>query len=94
MLGQLGFLEPPFTIKNMAGAMKEFQARFIVLDYIQRFTADSDKDSRTQLDTLMGRVRSLANAMPSTCIIVISSVSRQTGKTGSTYAGTDRKSVV
>ena len=88
MLGRLGFLDPPYTINNMAKAMKEFRARFAVLDYVQRFTTDSDKDSRTQLDKLMGNIRLLAN-QANTCIVVISSVSRQTGKTGSTYAGTN-----
>lgn len=72
----------------MTGEMKAFQARFAVLDYVQRFTTDSDKDSRTQLDKLMGNIRLLAN-QANTCIVVISSVSRQTGKTGSTYAGTN-----
>ena len=89
MLGRLSFIESPFTIKNIANAMKEIRARFAVLDYVQRFTNDSDKDARTQLDKLMGNVRLLANANPSTCLIVVSSVSRQTGKTGSTYSGTN-----
>ena len=51
------------------------------MDYIQRFVADDGKDSRSQLDKLMGQVRLLANIGAG--VILVSSVSRQKSSSGS-----------
>lgn len=85
LLERIAFLEPPFTLRNLAGAMVEFGARLCVVDYAQRFTTGED-DDRSKLDALMSQVRTLASA--GACVVLVSSVARQKTKSGSsTYAG-------
>lgn len=84
-LARLGFLDPPFTLAHLTAAMVASEARFAVIDYVQRFAA-GDKDERQNLDTLLTDVRRLAGAGAG--VLLVSSVSRQKSATGSsTYAG-------
>lgn len=85
LLDRIGFLDPPFTLRHLAGALVEFGARLAVVDYAQRFTT-GEGDDRAKLDALMSGVRTLATA--GACVVLISSVARQKSKNGSsTYAG-------
>lgn len=85
LLDRIAFLEAPYTLYGLAGAMVEFGARLCVVDYAQRFTTGDD-DDRAKLDALMSGVRKLASA--GACVVLVSSVARQKSKTGSsTYAG-------
>lgn len=90
LLERFGFLDPPFTLANLTGAMVAYEARLAVLDYAQRFTVGDD-DERQKLDALMGGVRRLAAAGAG--VVLVSSVSRQKSKAGgSTYAGVNMAS--
>ncbi|MDY3555747.1 DnaB helicase C-terminal domain-containing protein [Gemmata sp. JC717] len=85
LFDRIAFLEAPFTLRNLAGAMVDFGARLCVVDYAQRFTTGDD-DDRAKLDALMSQVRKLATA--GACVVLVSSVARQKSKNGSsTYAG-------
>ena len=85
LLARIGFLCPPYSMRNLFAAMVEFDARLAVVDYVQRFTA-GDKEDRAKLDALMTEVRTLADR--GAAVVVISSVARQKSKNGSsTYAG-------
>lgn len=85
LFDRIAFLEPPFTIAHLAGAMVEFGARLAVIDYAQRFAAGAG-DDRSNLDRLMGAARRLAAA--GACVLLVSSVARQKSNNGSsTYAG-------
>ena len=85
LLDRIGFLEPPFTLRHLAGALVAFEARLAVIDYAQRF-GTGDGDDRAKLDALMSGVRVLANA--GACVVLVSSVARQKSNNGSsTYAG-------
>ncbi len=85
LLDRLHFLDPPFTVPGMFAAMRGTGARLAVVDYVQRFSA-GEKEDRAKLDAVMSQVRLLANA--GAAAVVISSVSRQKSKNGSsTYSG-------
>ena len=85
LLDRISFLEPPFTLRHLAGALVGFDARLAVVDYAQRF-GTGDGDDRAKIDALMSGVRVLANA--GVCVVLVSSVARQKSKNGSsTYAG-------
>ncbi|OWK35544.1 DnaB-like helicase C-terminal domain-containing protein [Fimbriiglobus ruber] len=85
LLDRLAFLDPPFSVPNLFGVMKGFDARLAVVDYVQRFAAD-DKEDRAKLDTVMSQIRTLADQ--GAAVLVISSVARQKNRNGgSTYGG-------
>lgn len=81
VFGRMAFLEHPFTIAHTMSVMQATGAKLAVLDYVQRFVADDGKDSRSQLDKLMGQVRNLAGVGAG--VILVSSVSRQKSSSGS-----------
>lgn len=83
-LDRLAFLPGPFTVPNVFDGMRAFDARLAVVDYVQRFSA-GDKEDRMKLDAVMGQVRTLADQ--GAAVLVISSVSRQKNRRGSsTYS--------
>ncbi len=85
MLDRIAFLDAPFNLAHLAGAMVGFNARLAVVDYAQRFATGEGED-RAKLDRLMSGVRALANA--GACVLLISSVARQKSANGSsTYSG-------
>ena len=84
LLERLAFLDPPFTLRHLGCALLEFNARLALVDYAQRFIT-GEGDDRAKLDTLMSGVRALASGGAG--IVLISSVSRQRTRSGSsTYA--------
>jgi replicative DNA helicase len=85
LLDRIAFLDPPFTLAHLGGAMVDFRARLAVVDYAQRF-ATGDGDDRANLDRLMSAARKLAVA--GACVLLVSSVARQKSSNGSnTYTG-------
>ncbi len=84
---RLAFLDPPFTLANVAAAADAFRADLIVMDYLQRFAPPGEQsDKRGAVDKTMNYLRRFADA--GTALIVVSSVSRGKDKRGgSTYAG-------
>jgi hypothetical protein len=58
VLGRLAFLDPPYTLDHLAGALTDFGATLAVVDYVQRF--GQAKDLRESLDGLMTGLRRLA----------------------------------
>jgi replicative DNA helicase len=88
-LGRIAFHVGSNTVAGVYESTRAFDARLIVLDYLQRFALDA-ADDRTRLDRLMSQVRRVADQ--GLAVLVISSVSRQKGRSGSTYAGLDMAS--
>lgn len=83
---RLAFLGAPFALEHVAAAGTAFEANVLAIDYIQRFTVgDSEKDKREQLETAATVLRNFCNA--GAAVLVASAVSRQKGKSGSTYSG-------
>jgi hypothetical protein len=82
-LDRLAFLNPPFTLDNLADAATEFGATVLAVDYLQRF--GHGKELRESLDGVMTGVRRLALA--GAAVIAVSSVARQKDDKGrSAYA--------
>jgi replicative DNA helicase len=88
-LARIAFHTGPPTVPSVYESARAFDAQLIVLDYLQRFALDA-ADDRVRLDRLMGQVRRVADQ--GLAVLVISSVSRQKGRSGSTYAGLDMAS--
>ena len=83
-LARIAFHVGPPTVAGVYESTRAFDARLIVLDYIQRFVLDA-ADDRTRVDRLMSQVRRVADQ--GLAVLVVSSVSRQKGRGGSCYAG-------
>jgi hypothetical protein len=84
LLQRLAFLEPPYSLDNLAGVLTDFEATLAVVDYVQRF--GSAKDLRESLDGLMSGLRRIAAA--GAAVIAVSSVARQKNDRGqSAYEG-------
>jgi replicative DNA helicase len=88
-LGRIAFHVGPPTVASVYDSARSFDARLVVLDYLQRFVLDA-ADDRVRLDRLMGQVRRVADQ--GLAVLVVSSVSRQKGRGGSCYAGLDMAS--
>jgi hypothetical protein len=88
-LARIAFHVGPPTVASVYESARAFDARLIVLDYLQRFALDA-ADDRVRLDRLMGQVRRVADQ--GLAALVVSSVSRRAGRSGSTYAGLDMAS--
>jgi hypothetical protein len=83
VLRRLTFLEPPYTLTNLAGALTDSEAKLAIVDYVQRFGAA--KDLRESLDGLMTGLRKLA--AHGAAVVGVSSVARQKDDKGrSSYA--------
>ncbi len=59
---RLAFLEPPFSLENVAAAADDFGANLLVLDYAQRFEVGNHIDRRTIINALMDYLRQFAEA--------------------------------
>lgn len=83
---RLAFLNPPYSLENVASAGTEFTANVLILDYIQRFTVgDESKDKREQLETAATVLRRFCDT--GAAVLVASAVARQRSQRGSTYSG-------
>jgi replicative DNA helicase len=89
-LARIAFHTGPPTVSSVYESARLFgDVRLIVLDYIQRFVLAA-ADDRTRLDRLMSQVRRVADQ--GLAVLVVSSVSRRAGRSGSTYTGLDMAS--
>lgn len=84
---RLAFVRPPFDLKNIAATADDFNAKLIVLDYIQRITPPGEHgDKRGSVDATMNHLRAFADA--GAAIIVLSAVGRSKDSKGrSSYSG-------
>lgn len=80
------FVEPPYTLENVASTDGGFDAHIVVLDYIQRIPKSSDKshDSRSQAADSMDMVRRFADC--GKAVLVVSSVARDKDYRGKAYS--------
>ena len=81
-LGRIAFHRGSPTVPSVYDSTRAFDARMLVIDYLQRFALEAN-DDRVRLDKLMYQVRRVADQ--GLAVLVISSVSRQRGRGGSTY---------
>jgi replicative DNA helicase len=83
-LGRLAFLDSPFSLKHMSATADAFDAKLLVVDYVQRF--GQGKELREAVDGLMSDLRTLALA--GAAVVAVSSVARQKDLHGrSAYSG-------
>lgn len=84
---RLGFVDPPFSLENVAESADTLEADLIVLDYIQRIGPPGEHDSRRgSVDATMNELRKFADA--GRALIVVSAVARGKDKRGrTTYDG-------
>jgi replicative DNA helicase len=84
---RLCFVRPPIGLANVAAAADAFDARLLLLDYIQRIPPPGEHgDRRGAVNATMNHLRQFADA--GTAVIVISAIGRTKDSKGrSTYAG-------
>lgn len=84
---RLCFVNPPYSLDNIAAAADGFGADLIVLDYIQRITPPgSHSDKRLSVNATMDHIRRFADS--GAAVIVLSAVGRTKDGSGrSSYHG-------
>jgi replicative DNA helicase len=84
---RLCFVRPPFDLANVAATADAFDARLLLLDYIQRLLPPGDHpDRRGAVNATMDYLRQFADA--GTAVIVISAIGRTKDSKGrSSYSG-------
>ena len=84
---RLAFHDGLMTLKAVAESADAHRADWIVIDYIQRFRRDGtgDKEQRAEIDSMMETLRGFC--LKGRAVTVVSAVSRQRGKGGSSYSG-------
>jgi replicative DNA helicase len=84
---RLAFVRPPFDLENVAAAADAFEARLLLLDYIQRIPPPGEHgDKRGAVNATMDHLRRFADA--GVAVVVVSAVGRtKDGKGRSSYAG-------
>jgi replicative DNA helicase len=84
---RLAFVRPPFDLANVAATADAFEARLLLLDYIQRIPPPGEHgDKRGAVNATMDYLRQFADA--GTAVIVVSAIGRtKDGKGRSSYAG-------
>lgn len=84
---RLGFLDPPYTLENVAASGDAHEAGIIIIDYIQRFTVGGPEgEGRVRMNAVMDALRRFASA--GHAVVVLSAVGRQKDNQGrSSYAG-------
>lgn len=79
---RLAFLNPPFTLENVAAALGLFSPHILLLDYIQRFELGGDasfQSPRQRVNANMDLLRDFASADLS--VVVVSALSRVPSQT-------------
>src|SRR5262249_20698346 len=84
---RLAFVRPPFDLANVAATADAFDARLLLLDYIQRIPPPGGHgDKRGAVSATMDYLRQFADA--GTAVIVISAIGRTEDSKGrSSYSG-------
>jgi replicative DNA helicase len=84
---RLAFVRPPFDLANVAATADAFDARLLLLDYIQRIPPPgAHADKRGAVNATMDYLRQFADA--GTAVIVISAIGRTKDSKGrSSYSG-------
>lgn len=76
---RLSFLDPPFDLANVAAAADATDSKLLVINYAQRFAADSD-NKRHEVNRLMDYLRKFADA--GCGMLVLAAVGRTKNKQG------------
>lgn len=87
---RLAFVQPPFSLPNVAAVADEFAANLIVLDYVQRIDPGERRgpgdDRRASIDALMSAARLFASA--GVAVLAVAAVGRgRDAKGRSAYDG-------
>lgn len=84
---RLAFVRPPISLANVAGAIDDFEASLLVLDYIQRIAPPGEYTSpRSSIDASMNYLRRFADN--GCAVLVVSALSRSKDSNGrSSYNG-------
>jgi replicative DNA helicase len=84
---RLAFVRPPFNLENVAAAADAFDARLLLLDYIQRIPPPGDHgDKRGAVNATMDHLRRFADT--GCAVIVLSAIGRTKDSKGrSSYVG-------
>src|SRR5262249_15396178 len=84
---RLAFVRPPFDLANVAATADAFDARLLLLDYIQRIPPPGEHgDKRGAVNATMDYLRQFADV--GVAVLVISAVGRtKDGKGRSSYSG-------
>ncbi len=84
---RLAFVGPPFNLDNVAATADAFDARFLLLDYIQRIPPPGEHgDKRGAVNATMDYLRQFADN--GVAVVVVSAIGRTKDRKGrSSYAG-------
>jgi replicative DNA helicase len=84
---RLAFCRPPFDLANVAATADAFEARLLILDYIQRIPPPGEHgDKRGAVNATMDYLRQFADS--GTAVVVVSAIGRtRDGNGRSSYAG-------
>ena len=84
---RITFVEPPFTLENVAKTVERHGGDIILLDYIQRITVRGEtQDARSQNAEVMSMVRNFAHA--GHALIVVAAIARHANSSGKQYVNT------
>lgn len=91
ILPRLAFLQPPFSMENVAYAGDEHECDLVVLDYLQRFSPtkeSAESEGRQRMNALMNDIRRCA-LEAGVAVFAVAAVGRQRTKDGaaSGYTG-------
>jgi len=84
---RLAFVRPPFDLANVAATADAFDARLLLLDYLQRISPPGEHgDKRGAVNATMDYLRQFADN--ETAVVVVSAIGRtKDGKGRSSYSG-------
>jgi replicative DNA helicase len=87
LAGRLAFVRPPFDLANVAATADAFDARLLLLDYIQRIPPPGEHgDKRGAVNASMDYLRQFSDA--GTAVVVVSAIGRTKDSKGrSSYTG-------
>ena len=83
-LGRVAIVPQPHRLHAITQAVERFEPSIVVMDYVQRITADPEADSRINAGMVMQSARAIADR--GVAVIAVSALARQKGTTGSSYA--------
>ncbi len=86
--GRLAFMEPPFTLDNMADWADALEVNFLILDYLQRFRVDGKppRSGREEVNAIVEKLRLFADS--GVGVLSVTAVRRVQNKRGhSSYDG-------
>ena len=84
---RLAFLQPPFSAGTLEAAGMKFEPEFVLVDYVQRFTAGPETGGRENIDGMVSFLRQLC-AEAGCAVLAVAAVHRAKDSRGnSSYGG-------